>query len=50
VATVRSQPPKLSESLEAQGKKIAAAKVRAHFAEICKHADVKITSSCFCQM
>jgi tetratricopeptide (TPR) repeat protein len=39
----------LSASLEAQGKKTEAAKVRARFDEIWKHADVKITSSCFCQ-
>jgi tetratricopeptide (TPR) repeat protein len=36
-------------SLEAQGKKTETAKVRARFDEIWKHADVKITSSCFCQ-
>jgi hypothetical protein len=36
-------------SLEAQGKKTEAAKARARFVEIWKHADVKITSSCFCQ-
>jgi hypothetical protein len=35
--------------LEAQGKKTEAAKVRARLDEIWKHADVKITSSCFCQ-
>ena len=39
----------LSASLEAQGKKTEAARVRAHFDEIWKHADVKITSSCLCQ-
>jgi tetratricopeptide (TPR) repeat protein len=39
----------LSASLESQGKKTEAAKVRARFDEIWKHADVKITSSCFCQ-
>jgi tetratricopeptide (TPR) repeat protein len=39
----------LSVSLEAQGKKTEAAEVRARFDEIWKHADVKITSSCFCQ-
>jgi tetratricopeptide (TPR) repeat protein len=39
----------LSASLEAQGKKTEAAKVRARFDEIWKHADVKITSACFCQ-
>src|SRR5262245_25842745 len=39
----------LSASLEAQDKKTEAAKVRARFDEIWKHADVKITSSCFCQ-
>ena len=39
----------LLASLEAQGKKTEAAKVRARFDEIWKHADVKITSSCFCQ-
>jgi tetratricopeptide (TPR) repeat protein len=36
-------------SLEAQGKKTEAAKVRARFDEIWKHADLKITSSCYCQ-
>jgi tetratricopeptide (TPR) repeat protein len=39
----------LSASLEAQGKKTEAAKVRVRFDEIWKHADVKITSSCYCQ-
>jgi tetratricopeptide (TPR) repeat protein len=39
----------LLASLEAQGKKTEAAKVRARFEEIWKHADVKITSSCYCQ-
>src|SRR5262249_38138056 len=39
----------LSASLEAQGKKTEATKVRARFDEIWKHADVKITSSCLCQ-
>lgn len=39
----------LSTSLEAQGKKSEAARVRARFDELWKHADVKITSSCFCQ-
>jgi hypothetical protein len=39
----------LSASLEAQGKKTGAANVRTRFDEIWKHADVVITSSCFCQ-
>jgi tetratricopeptide (TPR) repeat protein len=39
----------LVASLEAQGKEIEAAKVRVRFDEIWKHADVKITSSCFCR-
>jgi tetratricopeptide (TPR) repeat protein len=39
----------LLANLAAQGKKGEAAKVRARFEEIWKHADVKITSSCFCQ-
>lgn len=38
----------LASSLEAQGKKDEAAKVRARFAEVWKRADVKIPSSCFC--
>jgi hypothetical protein len=36
-------------SLEAQGKKTETAKVRPRFDQIWKHADVQITSSCFCQ-
>jgi hypothetical protein len=39
----------LLTGLEAQGKKTEAAKIRTRFDEIWKHADVKITSSCFCQ-
>jgi tetratricopeptide (TPR) repeat protein len=39
----------LSASLAAQGKKTEAARVRARFDEFWKHADVKITTSCFCQ-
>jgi tetratricopeptide (TPR) repeat protein len=39
----------LAACLEVQGKKSEAAQVRARFDEIWKHADVKITSSCFCQ-
>lgn len=38
----------LAASLEAQGKKEAAAKVKERFAEVWKHADVKIPSSCYC--
>jgi len=38
----------LSASLEAQGKKDEAAAVKKQFAEVWKHADVKIPSSCFC--
>lgn len=38
----------LAASLEAQGKKDEAEKVRAKFAEVWKHADVKIPSSCLC--
>jgi tetratricopeptide (TPR) repeat protein len=38
----------LARCLEEQGKKTEAAKVRAKFDEIWKHADVKITSSCMC--
>lgn len=40
----------LAASLEAQGKKAEAAKVRAKFDEVWKHADVKLPSSCFCQV
>jgi tetratricopeptide (TPR) repeat protein len=39
----------LAASLDAQGKKAEAARVRAKFEEVWKRADVKITSSCFCQ-
>jgi tetratricopeptide (TPR) repeat protein len=38
----------LAASLEAQGKKEEAAKVKARFTEVWKRADVKIPSSCFC--
>lgn len=38
----------LAESLEAQGKKAEAEKVRRQFAEVWKRADVKIPSSCYC--
>src|SRR4029079_4788875 len=38
----------LAASLEAQGKKDDAAKVKARFAEVWKRADVKIPSSCYC--
>jgi tetratricopeptide (TPR) repeat protein len=38
----------LAASLEAQGKKEEAAKVKARFAEVWKRADVKIPSSCYC--
>lgn len=38
----------LAASLDAQGKKNEAAKVKARFAEVWKRADVKIPSSCFC--
>ena len=38
----------LALSLEAQGKKEDAAKVKARFAEVWKRADVKIPSSCYC--
>jgi tetratricopeptide (TPR) repeat protein len=38
----------LAASLEAQGKKDEAARMRARFEEIWKRADVKLTSSCFC--
>lgn len=40
----------LAASLEAQGKKAEAANVRAKFDEVWKRADVKLSSSCFCQM
>ena len=39
----------LAASLDAQGKKVEAAQVRAKFDEAWKHADVKIPSSCYCQ-
>jgi len=38
----------LASSLEAQGKKEDAAKVKSRFTEVWKRADVKIPSSCFC--
>lgn len=38
----------LASSLEAQGKKDEAARVRARFSEVWKRADVKIRSSCYC--
>jgi len=38
----------LAASLEAQGKKDDAAKVKAKFTEVWKRADVKIPSSCYC--
>lgn len=38
----------LASSLESQGKKAEAAKVKAKFADVWKHADVKIPSSCYC--
>jgi tetratricopeptide (TPR) repeat protein len=38
----------LAASLEAQGKKDEAKKVRARFNEVWKRADVKIPSSCYC--
>ena len=38
----------LASSLEAQGKKEDAAKVKARFAEVWTRADVKIVSSCYC--
>ena len=38
----------LSASLEAHGKKDEAAVAKKQFAEVWKHADVKIPSSCFC--
>lgn len=38
----------LGSSLEAQGKKDEAEKVRVRFAEVWKRADVKIRSSCYC--
>jgi tetratricopeptide (TPR) repeat protein len=39
----------LAASLEAQAKKAEAGRVRERFEEIWKRADVKLTSSCFCQ-
>jgi len=39
----------LAQSLQAQGKNGEAARVRQRFAVAWKHADVQITSSCFCQ-
>jgi predicted Zn-dependent protease len=39
----------LAQSLEVQGKGAEAARVRKQFQKIWKHADVQITSSCFCQ-
>ncbi len=39
----------LADSLEAQGKREEAAGVRKRFARVWRNADVKLTSSCFCQ-
>jgi tetratricopeptide (TPR) repeat protein len=39
----------LAQALEKQGKEKEAAEVRAKFDRIWKHADVKLTASCFCQ-
>ena len=39
----------LSRALALQGKRDEAAEVRARFEAVWKDADVKITSSCFCQ-
>jgi tetratricopeptide (TPR) repeat protein len=39
----------LAEALAAQGKSDEAAKVRQRFDEAWKHADTKLTASCFCQ-
>ena len=39
----------LAESLQAQGKQQEAAEVRKKFEEAWKHADIKLTASCFCQ-
>lgn len=39
----------LARCLDEQGKKTESAQVRARFDEIWKYADVKITSSCYCQ-
>jgi tetratricopeptide (TPR) repeat protein len=39
----------LAESLNAQGKKDEAAKVRQAFDEAWKHADTQLTASCFCR-
>jgi len=39
----------LAASLEAQGKNAEAAALRAKFADVWKHADVEIPSSCLCQ-
>jgi tetratricopeptide (TPR) repeat protein len=38
----------LAATLEAQGRKDEAAAVKTQFAEVWKHADVKIPSSCYC--
>ena len=38
----------LASSLEAQGKKEEAAKVKTQFAKVWQRADVKISSSCYC--
>jgi tetratricopeptide (TPR) repeat protein len=39
----------LAQSLAKQGKEQEAAAVRAKFEQVWKHADVKLTASCFCQ-
>jgi tetratricopeptide (TPR) repeat protein len=39
----------LARSLEAQGKKAEAAEVKERFERVWQRADVKLTSSCFCQ-
>ena len=40
----------LARSLELQGKRDEAAKVKAHFEQVWRDADMKITSSCFCEL
>jgi hypothetical protein len=40
----------LAQSLEAQGKRGEAGLIQARFKKAWKHADVKLASSCFCQV
>ncbi len=40
----------LAQSLEAQGKQAEAKQIQARFKKAWKHADVKLASSCFCQI